>query len=99
MEHEREEAVGASAGRASSGFLHEFLSRFAAACNKGRQDGAAPTPAGPFQAADATHETRGLLVGIAGEVLFRCSAHLAQVCGCGCAMSFFFFLPSPEATT
>ena len=60
----------------SSGILHDFLSRFAAAC---RGDLPA-TLAGASQDAQMLHETKCFFVSIIGDIFFRCSAHLAQVC-------------------
>ena len=75
MEHDGQVA----AAREAPGFLHEFLSRFAATC---REDAARPSAADASQPADGARDARLLLVRVAGEVLFHCSSNLAQVNGC-----------------
>lgn len=80
MERELEAAVSGGRDEGASGFLHKFLSRFAAAC---LQDVAGPSAAGASQALDVPHEGRILLLRSAGHIFLHCSAHLAQVKWCG----------------
>lgn len=61
-------------------FLHQFLSRFSAACRQDAESRQQQEQQQPNHAADAGVINTGvLLVRIAGEVLLYGSTHLAQV--------------------
>lgn len=64
----------ATEGEGAFGFLRDFLSRFKDEC---RHDTSSAVGSG--QGAEASRESRMMLVRTAGDVLLHCAAHLSQV--------------------